>query len=85
LKAYVLAAIASAYSDPSANNKAAIAAHRMDADNVQPQFLKESAWQVIPAPILKAAGIHSDKKDKGPARYSDQLDAMTGGKRARKK
>lgn len=57
LKPYVLAALASAYADPDAKNKAAVAAYRMETDSVSILFTNRSTWKVIPEPILKLAGV----------------------------
>lgn len=55
--AYVVGAFASAYADPKAENKNAIAAYRIEHDQVDAQWLDPKAWTEVPAVILKAAGI----------------------------
>lgn len=54
---YLLAAIASAYDDDRAKNKAAITAHRIEHDQVAKQYLNPDTWIKIPKEILAAAGI----------------------------
>jgi hypothetical protein len=53
---FVVAALASAYSDKSVNNKAIVTAHRIEKDRVPSEYLSPSTWDVIPENILKAAG-----------------------------
>lgn len=53
----VLGALASAYADKSANNKSVVAAHRLELEQVNGEFKKPKAWNVIPQEILSAAGI----------------------------
>jgi hypothetical protein len=57
LMTYLLAALASAYADQKANNKVAVAAHRIEQDRVSPEFKDPSRWKSIPVDVLKAAGI----------------------------
>jgi len=57
--AYSLAALASAYADDKAEKKPAVAAYRMEHDNVDPEFFNPSKWDVLPEDILKAAGIEN--------------------------
>jgi len=53
---FVLAALASAYADKGANNKAIIATHRIEKSSVPAEYFSPATWDVIPGPILKAAG-----------------------------
>lgn len=56
-RAYTLAALASAYADPSANRKSSVAASRMERDMVDPAYQDPETWVKLPKNILKAAGI----------------------------
>lgn len=53
----LLAGISSALSDERAHNKEAIAAHRLECDQVSPRFEDPQEWRVIPQKVLDAAGI----------------------------
>lgn len=57
LSRYVLAGLASAYADPQAKNKAAVAAHRLELDQIAPEFKDPASWKSVPAEVLRAAGI----------------------------
>lgn len=59
-KAVILAALASSYADPTAVDKAVIAAHRLETDQVPPQFKDSKSWNVIPRDVLEKAGITLD-------------------------
>ena len=64
----VLAALASAYDDKGANNKVIVAVHRIEKSTVPAQYFSPATWDVIPDPILKAAGDVGvkDKPRNGP-------------------
>jgi hypothetical protein len=53
---FVMAALASAYSDKGANNKAIVTAHRIEKDRVPSEYFSPATWDVIPKNIVKAAG-----------------------------
>jgi hypothetical protein len=53
----VLAALASSYADPKANNKVLVAVYRIQHDCVPPEYMDPSKWSLIPKPVLKSAGI----------------------------
>lgn len=56
-KRFTLAALASAYADPDANNKTMVAVYRLENDQVPLQFMNAATWKVIPDEVLKAAGV----------------------------
>ncbi len=60
-KRITLAAIASVYADDDVRNKAIVAAHRIENDQVPPLFMNSSTWQVIPAEVLQAADVNIDR------------------------
>lgn len=60
-KEYVLAALASVYADKDVTNKPVVAAYRMENDQVTPIWTNTSTWQVIPAEVLKVAGIQVER------------------------
>jgi len=62
-----LAAIASAYADPSVRNQPIVAAQRLEAESIPAQFYVSSAWNVIPADVLKAAGVTPGPQNKTAA------------------
>lgn len=72
--AYLLAALASAYADPSANDKPIIAAHRIEHDAVPPQFKQPDQWRSLPAEILQAAGVDTKARDKPSTWTLDKWD-----------
>lgn len=53
----ILAALASAYADDTAKDKAMIAAYRLENDQIPAHFRKQKAWDVIPEDVLRAAKI----------------------------
>lgn len=62
--ALILGALASAYSDATAENKASVAAYRLEHDQVPVQFKNRSEWKYIPAEILEKANVSLSSKDK---------------------
>jgi hypothetical protein len=60
-KRITLAAIASVYADDDVRNKAIVAAHRIENDQVPLLFMNSSTWQVIPAEVLQAADVNIDR------------------------
>jgi len=54
---YTLAALAGAYADPKVNNKPAVAAYRIENNQIDPAYLVPDTWCKLPKNILKAAGI----------------------------
>lgn len=69
--AYLLGALASAYADPTATNKAMIAAHRIEEDTVPAEFKDQSTWQSIPADVLKAANVTIQQSNGKPSYSMD--------------
>ncbi len=57
----LLAGFASALSDATAGNKEAVAAYRLEHDEVPPRFEDPKEWKVIPEKVLKAAGIDLER------------------------
>lgn len=62
LSKYVVAAIASAYSDKTAKNKAVCAAHRLEAGEVAESFMNPDTWRDVPNEVLIAAGLLKESK-----------------------
>lgn len=52
-----LAALASSYADDKVNNKVIVAVHRLEEDSIPAEYFDPSKWTVIPASVLKGAGI----------------------------
>lgn len=57
LTTHLLSALASSYADEDAKNKAAIAAYRIEKNDIQPNYKDPRTWKCIPTDVLKAAGI----------------------------
>lgn len=57
LVTYILAALASSFADPTAQDKASVAAYRLEHDQVPAQYKDRTSWTVIPREILAAANI----------------------------
>lgn len=57
LPKYVIAAVASAYSDKTAKNKAVCAAHRLEAGEIAESFMNPDTWRDVPDEVLVAAGL----------------------------
>lgn len=53
----ILAALASSYADPTAVDKAAVAAYRIEHGEVPASFMDPSTWSVIPRKVFEDAGI----------------------------
>lgn len=71
---YLLAALASAYADPNANDKAIVASHRIESDTVPPQFKKSDLWSSLPVEILQAAKVGEQVIDKSGKWDMDKWD-----------
>jgi hypothetical protein len=80
---FVMAALASAYNDKGANNKAVVTAHRIEKDRVPSEFLSPATWDVIPENIIKAAGNVIDAIE--PKSKSDRIRAKVKAIRSRSK
>lgn len=72
LTSMVLGALASSYADANAKNKSAIAAHRLENEQIAPEYKKPDAWDVLPVDVLRAAGID----DLRSYRITKQLEGM---------
>ncbi|WKZ34866.1 MAG: hypothetical protein QY332_14700 [Anaerolineales bacterium] len=72
-KRKILAALASAYTDPNAKNKPVIAKHRLENEQVPPEYLSSDTWQIIPDEILKAAHIDIERLKNKQLRSEDEL------------
>jgi hypothetical protein len=80
---FVMAALASAYSDAGANNKAIVTAHRIEKDRVPSEYLSPATWDVIPENIVKAAGNAIDAIE--PKSKGDRIRAKVKAIRSRSK
>lgn len=56
-KRYLLAALASSFTDPDVTKPLAVAAYRMENDSVPQIFMNSETWRKLPAEILKAADV----------------------------
>jgi hypothetical protein len=59
MRTTILAALASAYADEQAKNKAAVAAYRLEKNSVPPDYSNPKMWTSIPDQVLLAAGIEN--------------------------
>lgn len=70
LTRYILAALASSFSDPKVNSPEVVAAWRMEQDQVPQRYEDPKLWGSIPAKTLEAAGISNID------RYTDKLSKL---------
>lgn len=78
LPKYLIAAIASAYSDKTAKNKAVCVAHRLEQGEVDERFMNPDTWRDVPDDVLVIAGLlkKSEAKSAGHKYVEGQLVAV---------
>lgn len=72
---YVLGALASTYAEDGIHNKNAVAAHRIENNNVPAEYVeKPELWKSLPGEVLNAAGIDDLDHYIRRSKYASGLD-----------